>query len=78
MMVIALTDIDVILKNGKRVLTNIENVLERVNKDGYAVIPDGKIAREISKKPVIRDGEYFFANNRKKKESILYRSPLKF
>jgi len=57
---------------------DLKKILDRVDKDGYAIIPDGKIARELSKKPVIKKKNLRFANNRRKKESIIYRSPIKF
>ena len=49
---------------------DLKKVLKRLEKDGY-VITSGKIARELSKK---KQKGLKYAYNRRKKESVIYKS----
>ena len=50
---------------------DLKRVLKRLEKNGYA-ITSGEIARELSKK---KKKGLHFANNRRKKESVIYKMP---
>lgn len=60
---------------GIKMKKDYQNILNRVKKDGFAIVKDGRIAREMSKKPKIKKQNFRFANNRRKKESIIYKIP---
>jgi len=62
------------------VTKEVDNFLKRIDKDGGAIIHDGKLVRELVKKPQIkelRDKDLLYIGpDRKKKATIFYKKPI--
>ena len=51
----------------------IQNIIDRVEKDGFTITKDGRLSTEMSKKQFIKKKKYGFAYNKRRRESIIYK-----
>lgn len=56
------------------------NVMKQIDKNGFAIVRDGKLARELSKKPMIKrmrdDDTLIIGNDRRKNMTIFFKKPV--